>query len=136
MTISEKVAYVKGLFEGMGLDSEDSKQAKLFRSIIEVLEEVGLSMEDMEDELDLLNSGIDAVSDDLADVEELLFGEDEDFDEDEDEDDDFFEVECPNCQHDLVIDNDVLEAGSIQCPNCKEVFSIDLSDEEEEDEEE
>ncbi|MCC8121565.1 MAG: zinc-ribbon domain-containing protein [Oscillospiraceae bacterium] len=135
MTISEKVAYVKGLFEGMGLDSEDSKQAKLFRSIIEVLEEVGLSIEDMEDELELLNSGIDAVSDDLADVEELLFGEDEDLDEDE-EDDDFFEVECPNCQHALVIDNDVLEAGSIQCPNCQEVFSIDLADEEEEDEEE
>ncbi len=134
MTISEKVAYAKGLFEGMGLDSEDSKQAKLLTAVIDILEQVGLSIEDIEEEIELLNSGIDAVSDDLADVEEVLFGEDDEFDDDED--DDFFEVECPNCQESLVIDNEVLEAGSIQCPNCKETFSIDLSDEEDEEDDE
>ncbi len=134
MTISEKVAYVKGLFDGMELDTEKSKEAKLIGALIDVLEEVSLSIEDLEEEVDELNDGLEAVSDDLEDVEDLLFGEDDDCCDDDcdccDEDDDFFEVSCPNCEEDLVIDADVLEAGFIQCPNCQEKFSIDLSDEE------
>ena len=125
MTISEKVAYIKGLFDGMELDTEKSKEAKLISALIDVLEEVGLSIEDLEEEVEVLNEGLEAVSDDLEEVEELLY-DDEDYDEDED----FFEVSCPNCEEDLVIDADVLEAGFIQCPNCQEKFAIDLSDEE------
>lgn len=121
MTISEKVAYVKGLFDGMELDTEKSKEAKLIGALIDVLEEVSLSIEDLEEEVDELNDGLEAVSDDLEDVEDLLFGEDDDCCDDDcdccDEDDDFFEVSCPNCEEDLVIDADVLEAGFIQCPN-------------------
>ncbi|MCD8376792.1 MAG: zinc-ribbon domain-containing protein [Oscillospiraceae bacterium] len=134
MTISEKVAYAKGLFEGMELDGQDARLAKLLTAVIDILEQVGLSIEDMEEEIELLNDGIDAVSDDLADVEEVIFGEDGEFDDDEDGD--FFEIECPNCQESLVIDSDVLEAGSIQCPSCKETFAIDLSDEEDDEDEE
>lgn len=135
MTITEKVAYIKGMFDGMALDTETSKEAKLIGAIIDVLEEVSLSMEDLEDEIVLLSDGLDVVSEDLEEVESVLF-EDEDYDdEDEDEDDydedeDFFEVECPACEEALVIDADVLEAGFIQCPNCMEKFAIDLSDEE------
>ena len=132
MTISEKVAYIKGLFDGMELDTEKSKEAKLIRALIDVLEEVGLSIEDLEEDVEELNQGLEAVSDDLEVVEEMLY-DDEDYDEDDedyDEDDDFFEVSCPNCEEDLVIDADVLEAGFVQCPNCQEKFAIDLSDEE------
>lgn len=132
MTISEKVAYLKGLFDGMELDTEKSKEAKLISAMIDVLEEVGLSIEDLEEEVEVLNEGLEAVSDDLEEVEELLY-DDEDYDEDDedyDEDEDFFEVSCPNCEEDLVIDSDVLEAGFVQCPNCQEKFAIDLSDEE------
>lgn len=130
MTISEKVAYLKGMFDGMALDTEASKEAKLIGALIDVLEEVGMSIEDLEEEVQVLNEGLEAVSDDLEDVEDLLYGDDEDFDEDYDEDEDFFEISCPNCEEDLVIDADVLDAGFIQCPNCKEKFAIDLSDEE------
>ena len=130
MTISEKVAYLKGMFDGMALDTEASKEAKLIGALIDVLEEVGMSIEDLEEEVQVLNEGLEAVSDDLEDVEDLLYGDDEDFDEDYDEDEDFFEISCPNCEEDLVIDADVLDAGFIQCPNCKEKFAIDLSNEE------
>ena len=138
MTISEKVAYIKGMFDGMALDTEASKEAKLIGSIIEVLEEIGLSVEDLEEEVEILNEGLEAVSDDLEDVEDLLY-DDEDYDEDDedyDEDDDFFEISCPNCEEELVIDADVLDAGFVQCPNCKEKFAIDLSDEEDDGEDE
>jgi len=135
MTITEKVAYIKGMFDGMALDTEASKEAKLLGAVIDVLEEISLSIEDLEDEVDLLSEGLDIVSDDLEEVEELLYDDDDDYydddeDDDYDEDEDFFEVSCPNCEEELVIDADVLEAGFIQCPNCLEKFAIDLSDEE------
>ena len=49
MTISEKVAYLKGLAEGLNLDVEKSKEGKLISVMIGILEEVGLSIEDLED---------------------------------------------------------------------------------------
>ena len=133
MTISEKVAYLKGLAEGLNIDTSKSKEGKLISVMIGILEEIGLSLEDLEENNVALGEEIDAISDDLADVEKVVFDdEDEDDDEDEcccgDEDDDFFEVECPNCKEDLVIDDDVLESGVVQCPNCKEKFALELSD--------
>jgi len=130
MTISEKVAYLKGLADGLKVDTENSKEGKLIVAMIDILEEIGMSIEDLEETTESLGEELDAVSDDLADVEEYLLDEEDDEEEDEDEDeDDFFEVECPNCEETLVIDSDVLEAGVIECPNCKEKFSLDFSDE-------
>ena len=128
MTISEKVAYLKGLAEGLELDTAKSKEGKLISVMIGILEEIGMSIEDLEENTVALGEELDAVSDDLADVEKVVFDEDEDDDCCCDEDDDFFEVECPNCGETLVIDEDVLEEGAIQCPNCKEKFALDLSD--------
>ena len=127
MTISEKVAYLKGLAEGLDLDTAKSKEGKLISVMIGILEEIGMSIEDLEENAEALGEELDAVSDDLADVEKAVFEDDED-DCCCDEDDDFFEVECPNCGETLVIDEDVLEEGAIQCPNCREKFALDLSD--------
>ena len=124
MTISEKVAYLKGLAEGLDLDTEKSKEGKLISVIIGILEEVGLSLEDMEENALNLGEEIDALSDDLADVESIVYDEDED---DEDEEDGF-EVECPNCDEPLFIGDDELAEGVVVCPNCDTRFSLDLSD--------
>ena len=129
MTITEKVAYLKGLADGLAIDTEKSKEGKLISVIIDILEEMGMSIEDLEENTTALGEELDAVSDDLADVEEILYEDDEDEDEDEcccgeDDEDDFFEVECPNCQEHLVIDEDVLEAGVIECPNCHSQFAV------------
>ena len=64
---------------------------------------------------------IDVLSDDLADVESVVFDEDED-------DGDYFEVECPNCEEPILIDDEALAAGEVQCPNCETRFALDLSD--------
>ena len=116
MTISEKVAYLKGLAEGLDLATEKSKEGKLISVMIGILEEVGLSLEDMEENALNLGEEIDALSDDLADVEAIVYDEDED-DEDEDEEDGF-EVECPNCDEPLFIGDDELAEGVVVCPNC------------------
>ena len=132
MTITEKVAYLKGLADGLAIDTEKSKEGKLISVMIDILEEMGMSIEDLEENATALGEELDAVSDDLADVEEAVFGDDDEDEDDEcccDEDDDFFEVECPNCEQPLVIDEDVLEAGVIECPNCHSQFAVSDEDE-------
>ena len=124
MTISEKVAYLKGLAEGLNLDTEKSKEGKLISVMIGILEEVGLSIEDLEENALALGEEIDVLSDDLADVEAEVFGEDSG----EDDEDESFEVTCPNCEEPLIIDDQALAEGFIQCPNCETRFSLDLSD--------
>ena len=126
MTISEKVAYLKGLAEGLNMDTEKSKEGKLISVMIGILEEVGLSIEDLEENALALGEEIDVLSDDLADVESVVFDEDEN--DEEDYDDDWFEVECPTCEEPLIIDDEALAEGFIQCPNCQSKFSLDLSD--------
>ena len=132
MTISEKVAYLKGLAEGLNIDTEKSKEGKLINVMIGILEEIGLAIEDLEENSLALGEEIDVLSDDLADVEAVVFDDEDedDYDEDEDEefDDDWFEVECPNCDEVLVVDEDALEEGYIKCPNCDTEYSLDLSD--------
>ena len=88
MTISEKVAYLKGLAEGLNLDTEKSKEGKLISVMIGILEEIGLSIEDLEENTQALGEEIDVLSDDLSDVEDVVFDEDEDEDEDDEDYDD------------------------------------------------
>ena len=122
MEISEKVAYLKGLAEGLALDT-DTKEGKLLTAIIDVLDDMAEKFVDLEDELCDVGDGLDAVSDDLSDVEEALYELDDDEDEDEDYDDDdesYFETTCPVCEEEIVFNEDTLESGEIRCPNCGE----------------
>ena len=130
MTISEKVAYLKGLAEGLNIDTDKSKEGKLINVMIDILDEISLYIEDLEENSLALGEEIDVLSDDLADVEAVVFDEDEDYeDEDEEEfDDDWFEVECPNCDEVLVVDEEALAEGHIKCPNCDTEYSLDLTD--------
>ncbi len=133
MTISEKVAYLKGLAEGLNLDVEKSKEGKLISVMIGILEELAMSVEDLEENALNLGEEIDVLSDDLADVEEVVFDEDEDGG---DFDDDWFQVECPSCGEELVIDDEALAEGEVACPSCGSRFAMDLTDEDEDGEEE
>ena len=118
MEISEKVAYLKGLAEGLALDT-DTKEGKLIAAIIDVLDDMAEKFVDLEDELCDVEDGLDAVSDDLSDVEQALYELDDDVDEDEDEDYDddddesYFETTCPVCEEEIVFDEDTLESGEI-----------------------
>ena len=133
MGISEKVAYLKGLMEGMNL-SADSNEGKLFRAIVDVLDEIALEVEDLTDEVMELGDGLDVISDDLSDVEDVLFDEDDSDDyDDEDEDDEDDEEECyattcPECEEEIFFDDSVLEDGKVECPNCGATLEFDPAD--------
>ena len=130
MEITEKVAYLKGLAEGMELDTE-KKEGKLLAAIIDVLEDIALEIEDIEDEQAELSEGLDAVSDDLEDVEDLVFedyDDDDEYEEDElDEDEDCYATTCPTCEETIFFDDSILEDGEVICPNCGEKLEFDLT---------
>ena len=124
MEITEKVAYLKGLAEGMELNTE-KKEGKLLAAIIDVLEDIALELSDIEDAQEELGEGLDAVSDDLEDVEDLLYGEDDEDSEyeldDLGEDEDCYATTCPTCEESIYFDESVLEDGEVICPNCGEL---------------
>ena len=132
MGITEKVAYLKGLAEGLGLD-KDSKEGKLFAAIIDVLDDMALEIEDMQELQMELSEGLDAVSDDLEDIEDIVY---EEWDEDEDEEDeeeeeedseDCYATTCPTCEEEIFFDESILEEGEVVCPNCGERLEFDLT---------
>lgn len=137
MEITEKVAYLKGLAEGMELNAE-KKEGKLLLAIIDVLEDIALELSDIEDAQEELGEGLDAVSDDLEDVEDLLYGEDDEPEyelDDLGEDEDCYATTCPTCEESIYFDESVLEDGEVVCPNCGEKLEFDLKSLEEEEEE-
>ena len=133
MTISEKVAYLKGLAEGLDLDTTKSKEGKLISVMIGIMEELAMTVEDLEENALNLGEEIDVLSDDLADAEEVVFDEDED--DSHAYDDDWFEVECPTCGADIVVDDEALADGEVECPGCGTRYAMELTDDEDESEE-
>lgn len=128
MDILEKVAYMKGLAEGLGLDTK-SKEGKLFSVMMDILDDISLELADIREEQEELEEGLDAVSDDLNDVESYLYEDEDDEDEDDEEDDDeVYATTCPNCEEEIFFDDTILEDGSVKCPNCGETLEFDLGD--------
>ncbi len=123
MGISEKVAYLKGLMEGMKVDT-DSNEGKLFAAIVDVLDEIALEIEDLTDEVVELGDGMDVISDDLSDVEDIVYDEDDEDDEEEE----CYATTCPECEEEIYFDDTMLEDGEIECPNCGAKLEFDLSD--------
>ena len=132
MTTAEKVAYLKGLAEGLGTDPA-TKEGKILTTILDILEDLALEVEDLGADVAELGDGLDAVSDDLEDVEEVLFGDDEDDEDGEPWDGEtvFYECECPSCGETVTFEESVLDKGSIQCPSCGEVLEFIKGEDEE-----
>ena len=153
MTISEKSAYLKGLMDGLKLNTE-SDEGKMIAAIVDLLGDVTKRVTDIEettiaisDELDEIEEDLDAIEDYILDDEDDYdFGDDDDEldwdDEDEldeedpeegfefgDEDSTLYEVECA-CGEIIDFDEETLEKGSIVCPNCGETLEFSLEDEE------
>lgn len=132
MTITEKVAYLKGLAEGMKMDSS-TNEGKLLLAMIDALDDIALTVSDLEDTVAELSAQVDEIDDDLGAVEEDLYGDEDDecCGEDEDFEDTLYEVECPSCGDVICLDEEMLDEGEIDCPNCGEKLEFDFEDEDE-----
>ena len=152
MTISEKAAYLKGLMDGLNLDTEKA-EGKMISAIVELLGDVTKRLTDVEETTIAISDELDEIEEDLDAIEDYILDEEDDeddwddYEEDEldwDEEDDceegfdfgdeestIYEVECA-CGEIINFDEEVLEKGSMICPNCGETLEFSFDDEDEE----
>jgi len=150
MSVSEKVAYLKGLADGVGLTA-DKDEGKIIAAIIDALEDIAQELDALRGTTDDLSDQLDYLAEDLTDLEDAFYGdEDEEEDEDayprsyrgrccetDDDDDDCccghedytYEITCPNCDAEFEIDDEDLSRGSIVCPGCGETIELEYDDE-------
>ena len=154
MTISEKSAYLKGLMDGLKLNTE-SDEGKMIAAIVDMLGDLARKVTDIEDTTIAISDELDEIEEDLDAIEDFIMDEDDDWDEDEDEeyeddeeegwdeDEEFeegfdfgdedsiiYEVKCV-CGNIINFDEETLEAGSMKCPNCGETLEFSFEDEDE-----
>ncbi|KYO65828.1 CD1247 N-terminal domain-containing protein [Thermovenabulum gondwanense] len=157
--LKAKVAYVKGLADGLGL--EDSKEKRLLLEIINLLEAMAEEIDEVKAFSEATQEYVESLDEDLGRLEEDVYGdddyeededylyededeEDEDLDEDDYDDEDYEEIdldesdlvelECPNCRETIYIDRSLLENDSTECPNCKTVINVNFDEDSKEQE--
>ena len=149
MTISEKSAYLKGLMDGLNLNTE-SDEGKMIAAIVDLLGDVTKKLTAVEDTTIAISDELDEIEEDLDAIEDFIMDEeDDDYDDFEDDDYDFdeededyeegfdfgdedstiYEVECA-CGEIIDFDEETLEKGSMTCPNCGETLEFSLEDDE------
>ena len=125
MTVTEKVAYLKGLVEGLGVD-EGTKEGRIIKAMVDVLDDMALTVSDLEDGVNEISEQVDAIDEDLEDLEKDFYGDEDDDDEDDDEDTDYYEVTCPKCGEKVYLGDELLSDGKVNCPNCGEKIELDF----------
>lgn len=153
MTISEKAAYLKGLMDGLQLDTE-KPEGQMISAIVDLLGDVTRRLADVEETTIAISDELDEIEEDLDAIEDFILDEDEDEDwDDDDYEDEFdfedeedyeegfdfgdeettvYEVKCA-CGEIIDFDEETLEKGSILCPNCGESLEFTFDDDEVED---
>ncbi|MBE6958650.1 MAG: hypothetical protein E7447_05825 [Ruminococcaceae bacterium] len=151
MTISEQSAYLKGLMDGLNLNTE-SAEGKMIAAIVDLLGDVTKKLTAVEDTTIAISDELDEIEEDLDAIEDFLMDDEDDFDDYDDEDEDYddydddedyddegfdfgdedsiiYEVKCA-CGEVINFDEEVLEQGSMICPNCGETLEFTTEDEE------
>lgn len=135
MTLTEKVAYLKGLIEGLELD-ETKPEGKIIKSMADILEDMALTVSDIEDEVDALDEYMGEIDEDLAAIEDIAYEDEdevgdeddrferiEDWDDFDDDDEEFYEVMCPHCKEIVYLD-ETIDPTKVTCPACIKEFDI------------
>lgn len=142
--LTDKVAYLLGLAEGMKL-SADVPEQKILLKMLDVLHDFAQTLEEVRQDHDDLSEYVGNIDEDLEEVEAALF--DDEFEDDDDcdcikhdETDDIMEgemeYECPHCGYETKFDlADFDFEEDYLCPKCGKSFFPE-SDEEDDDEEE
>ena len=135
MELMEKVSYLKGLVDMAEFDPS-SKETKVLNAMLEVLDEMAKTVQSLTEANAQMCDVIESIDEDLSQVEEDLYGDEDedeedegddfDIEDDEDDDGDLYEVTCPSCGEVFDVDEFMLDEGEINCPNCGEGLEFDL----------
>ncbi len=126
MDITEKSAYLKGLYEGFGIDAS-KPEGKLISELVNLVSEMAEKINNLEVECHELRDYCEELDQDLGDIEEFLY-DDEEYEEYEEDDEDdelegteYYEVTCPSCGEVVCFDESV-DPEHIKCPACGQYF--------------
>lgn len=125
MTVTEKVSYLKGLVEGLGVD-ETTKEGRIVKAVVDVLDALAAEVTDLGDSVSDVSEQVDAIDEDLEDLEKDFYGDEDEEDDEDDEDSDYYEVTCPKCGEKVYLDDELLSEGEMSCPNCGEKLEFDF----------
>lgn len=124
MGITEKAAYIRGLFDGSDIN-KDSKEAKIISELLTLVADMSDEIVALKADNRELHEYVEELDHDLGEVEEELYFDDEDYDEN---DSDFYEVVCPSCGETVCFD-ETLEDDELVCPSCGELITgIEICD--------
>lgn len=140
MNLNEKMSYLQGLLDGLEIDTT-TKEGKLLVQMTEVMQQMVESVDELQAQVDELTELCDILDEDLGEVEQEVYGfddyeddcdceccdDDDDYDDyDYDDDDELYEVSCPKCGDTIILDEAMLDEGSIECPCCGENLEFDF----------
>ena len=142
MKLTEKMSYLKGLIDGLEIDTS-TKEGKVLVQMSEVMSELVLYVDDLQSQVDELTELCDILDEDLGQVEDDFYDcdecdgdcdtcDDDDWDDDDfdfdDDDDELYEITCPTCGDTILLDEGMIDEGSMNCPNCNELLEFDFDD--------
>ena len=128
MTLTEKSAYIKGLMEGLDLDSS-SKEVKVINALTDLVNDMAQKITELDEDMGQVYDELDAIDEDLTDVEDYLWEDDDDdcdCDCEDCDDDAVYEITCPNCGEVTCVTEDMLDSDDLACPACGTKFEIDF----------
>ena len=134
--LSDRVSYLKGLAEGLKLDTEKN-EGKLIEKMLELLSDMAQEYDELRADHDDLSEFVESIDADLGDLEDAVYGDEEDGDEDDGDEDDgedgnLVEYTCPHCGEEMTFEVDSFDFDEdYLCPNCHQPLFPETPDEEE-----
>ena len=135
MSITKRVTYLRGMVEGLELERE-TKEQKVLHGIIEILDAIAVELEDLDADVMALDDDVSVLVEDMQDLEDTVFEADEPdcccpsppSSHHHHNKPQFYTVQCPSCDNEITIDEDVLNMGVIDCPSCGEKLELDAEE--------
>ena len=124
MTVTEHVAFLKGLAEGLEIDTT-KKEGKLLSGMLNALESLADAVIDLQQQNEQLAAELDDVYEELTALTEDIVADEEADDISVEED--LYQVVCPTCGEIIYLDEELLAEGSTVCHACGEDLEFDKS---------
>ncbi len=129
MTVVEKIAYTKGFFSGLNIDSATA-EGKAFNALLELLEELVVSNADLEKQCESLKDQVSEIDEYVSEMFNDVF-DNASFEHSHDFSDDaiLYEVICPECGERTTFGQRIALRGYMECPGCGLNLEFDYDEE-------
>lgn len=128
MTLTEKIAFLKGLIEGSEVNFGDKKKEKVFEVVIELLDDLAAAVTEIDEDVSVLYDEVDDLAEAVDELDETLYylSDDLGYDGEMDDEDFMYEIQCEKCGNTIVVDEDALLNDVLTCPSCGEIIELEF----------